>query len=148
MNLKGYIKHQFIIECFNKIDNEIICEALESKVLKEVAKQLSDGIKREKELKKDDSYSTLYNQSFKKIFGDGFGFKKVNWSEIKDSDVDKIEAGTWSIKKEAVKNKKLLNDALKDKSNNIIITQNPVNGEYEWVILSWGEMIKLYQKHL
>ena len=133
------IKEQFVYEKLEQINNEIINESLKAPILKELAKQLLDQINKEKKEKEDDKYRSIYNKSFKQIFGDSH----IPWNEIEDKDIETIEAQTWNEKKLKTANEKLIRSIIKCDKHAIIISRDPETKIFEYVILNWGNMFYL-----
>lgn len=145
------VKDYFIAESFIKIDNQIICEKLQSDVLKKVAKQLyslkseqTENIKKDKEEhEKSDHrwYSGLDKSAhklFKEIFVDDWNGKQVKWAEIDDScmTIYQPDELTTKIKKE-------LREIISDNKSGCIITQDIDTNKYEYLITNFVA-IKLY----
>lgn len=134
------IKEQFVYENLEQINNEIINESLNASILKELAKQLLDQINKEKKEKENDKYrSSIYNQSFKQIFGESY----VPWNEIEDKDIETIDAQTWNETKLKTANEKLIRSIIKCDKRAIIISRDPETKIFEYVILNWGRVFYL-----
>ena len=134
------IKEQFVYEKLEQINNEIINESLNASILKELAKQLLDQINKEKKEKENDKYRSIYNKSFKQIFGNS----GIPWSEVNDKDIETIDAQTWNETKLKTANEKLIRSVIKCDKPAIIISRNPETKIFEYVILNWGNMFYLY----
>lgn len=133
------IKERFIYEYITNINNEIITESIKATIIKEVAKQLLDQINTEKKEKEHDSYRSIYNKSFKDIFGQS----RICWDKLEDKDIQKIEAQTWDEEKLKKQNEKLIRSIIKGDKQGIIISQNPETEKYEFVALNWGRVYYL-----
>lgn len=134
------IKEQFVYEKLEQINNEIITESLNASILKDLAKQLLDQINNEKKEKENEKYRTIYNKSFKQIFGEA----SIPWNEIEDKDIETIDAQTWNEKKLKNANEKLIRSIIKCDKHAIIISRDPETKVFEYVILNWGNMFYLY----
>lgn len=138
-NLINYIKEGFIDEMLDKINNEIITESLNAKVLQELAKQLIDQVNQEKKEKEKDSYKSIYNHTFKNVFGESH----IVWDKISDSDIQEIEPQSWDVKKTKIANEKLIRSVIKGDKNSIIFSRDPETKQFEYVILTWGQVYTL-----
>lgn len=138
-NLINYIKESFIDETFDKINNEIITESLNAKVLQELAKQLLDHVNQEKKEKENDYYKTIYNRTFKDIFGKS----QIVWDKISDSDIQEIEPQSWDVKKTKIANEKLIRSVIKGDNSLLVFSRDPETKQFEYVILTWGEVYTL-----
>ena len=132
--LLEYINEAQIICDFEQIDNNILCESLQCKVLKDIANQLLND-------KGQDWYSDR-QYTFRKIFPSR---QRVSWSEITDDDVTFYSANDWDetgkISKKLTKSVKDVISARDNKS--VIIVQDPQTNKFTYVIFQWGAMIVL-----
>lgn len=143
IDLHVKIENEFIMELFNEIDNNIICESLNCKILKDLAAQLKKQYEYEKDDNKQDRWgaSRPYNQKFKEIFN-GYGAPSVRWDQISDSDFEEIDmrsADPKTQKKTEQKTHKLIQDKFKG----MCIVYNPESKAYEYVFFNWGYVIQL-----
>jgi len=137
-SVQEYIKESLIIERFNAIDNQIIFEALQSKVLQELAKQLLDQVNAEKKYN-DESGNKMFNsrnKTFNYIFGSKWG-QKVAWSEITDSDIEERPADYWNHVRTSAENKRMIKELIKGQNTDrIIIIKDPETNKFKDVIFA------------
>lgn len=147
--LTNFINDIIIEDEFNKIDSQIVCESLECKILKDLAKQLLNlrntqktNIENDRKKYQDAHGGTWYpgldkpnNQTFKNIFGSRYR-TQVKWSEITDKDVTVYEPEQYDKKLE-----KLIRSVIKQQNDAMIITQDPETNLFEYVIFSSDGMM-------
>ena len=136
------IKEKFLFEKIDLINIEIINESIKAPIIKELAKQLLDLRNQEKKEKENDSYKSIYNQTFKSIFGN----YQIAWDEIDDKDIKVIDAQTWNETKLKNENEKLIRSIIKGNTEGIIICRDPETKDFDYVILNWGNCYHL-KKH-
>ena len=138
------IENEIIMELFNEIDNDIICESLNCKILKDLAAQLKKQYEYEKDDNKQDRWgaSRPYNQKFKDIFN-GYGSPSVRWDQISDSDFEEIDMRTADPKTQK-KTEQKTHKLIQDKFKGMCIVYNPESKRYEYVFFNWGYVIQLF----
>ena len=151
-NLNDRIQEQFLEETFNNIDNQIINEKLECDVLKNVAKQLigqnktqNANIKIAKKKYQEETGNTYWpgldksnNFVFKQIFDNPYGGQLVEWSKVTNKDVTVYEPEDVDKKTE-----KLVKEIINAKKEGIIIIQDPESNKFQYVIFTYGNVIRL-----
>lgn len=132
-NLSRYIEDQFIIEQFKYIDANLVTESLNCKLLQDLAKQLKQQRKDEEEkIKNSESYNSyIQNKSFKQIFGNSIRWDKVTNDDIsiyynENNDADKM-----------------VRKVIQQKTPAFLIIQDPDTKDFEYAILTWGNVINL-----
>lgn len=148
-NLNNIIKEIKIFNEFAEIDNNIIYESLQCKLLQDLAKQLLD-IKAEHQKYLDDDYerdkklgwSSWKRSNNSRVFKEIFGRINVEWNNITDSDISKIPASDTPDKNQDKK----IRDVLKQKSKYLILVKDKEDKEFIWYIDNWGYMWQLNKK--
>ena len=148
ISLLNIIKQTTLLEEFNLIDAEIVCESLNCKLLQDLARQLKDTKskkqeeieKKYKEEKEKYGYAykeTNYNKTFKYIFG-GNG-EVIRWDKISDSDIKHVEPSDELNPKV----KKELLQVIKSSSKNIVLIKDKEDKEFIYAIFTWGYVYRL-----
>ena len=135
INLTEYKFNSIVSEKLDYIDNTLLCESLQAKVLKDVAKQLLDQINKEKE-GKDSSYRYwISNKGFHEIFS------KIpcEWDKITDDDIDKIE-----VPEDPVKNDKIVRAVIRKNTTSLILAYDENEKKFKYAIASPGDRGVVY----
>ena len=153
INVLDTIKQTILVEEFNLIDANIICESLNCKLLQDLARQLKD-IKAEKQKEIDKEYEqkkakwggdpykdSNYNKTFKEIFGSG----EVRWDKITDADISKIPAG--DDNELSRQERKQILDVIQSKKDAVIIIKDKEDKEFLYCIYTWGYIYQLTKGH-
>ena len=147
ISLLNIIKQTTLLEEFNLIDAEIVCESLNCKLLQDLARQLKD-LKFKKQEEIDKKYKedmdkwghaykeTNYNRTFKDIFGT---YEGIRWDKISDSDIKHIPASEDLNPKD----KKELLQVIKSTSKNIVLVKDKEDKEFLYAIYTWGYVYRL-----
>lgn len=125
-----------ILEDFDdldELDESLICETLNSDILRKLAKQLKDNYQERKKKDEESGWgSYTRNTQFKQVFGNN----GIDWNAITD---DKITY----IPKDEVENKenmKLIRNVIKGNTHNILLLYNPNTKKFDYFINTFGGM--------
>jgi len=145
-NLLYTIKQTILLEEFNQIDAELICESLNCKLLQDLARQLKDiKSKRQEEIEKkykeeEKTRGWAYKDAnYNKTFREIFGGNAIRWDKISDSDIKHIPASD----KLSTKVTKELVQVIKSSSKNIVLIKDKEDKEFLYAIFTWGYVYRL-----
>ena len=148
-----YINHEFITEEFNKIDSEIICESLNCKVLKEVAKQLLDANKKDQQNIDDEKKKyadagrkywgneTSKIPKFAAVFANPYSGEAIRWDKVTDDDITEVDASTWDTM--SGKNSADIRKVINLKKQEMLFIKDPNTNQYKYVIFNGGKLVRL-----
>lgn len=150
-----YINNQFLYEDVRSTIATLVCEALQSKILKEVAKQLlnqknEESKAKEEERKREEevwghSYTNpkhTDNKGFKEIFGPSTGHRQIEWDKLTDDNVTVID------NYDAENNKKLTKEIrtiLKGDKEGLVVVYDTEKKLYKFVIFTGGTLYSLHK---
>ena len=148
-----YINSQFLYEDIRGTVATLVCESLQSKILKEVAKQLLDQkneeskAKEEEKKKEEERWGHSYinpkntdNKGFREIFGPSTGHRQIEWDKLTDDKVTIID------NYDAENDKKLTKEIrtiLKGDKDGLVIVYDTEKKLYKFVIFTGGTLYAL-----
>ena len=130
--LNNYLSNIMFIETLDNIYFEVesqeINESLNCDCLKQLAKQLADQKKKDKENK-----NWHLSNNFKEIFGRRWGSKNIMWDKITDKDIEFIDADEWKVRPGYLKPKirKIINGKTSDI---ILLVQNKETKNFDYYV--------------
>ena len=147
-DLINYINEYKITNLFNTLDNEIIYESLNCKILRDIAKQLKTlktnrqkQLNDEDDVKKEQGYfwgaSKAQNKTFKEIFGEYS--KVIQWDKVDDSDVKFISKEDFAKTENKVNAE--IRKIIQGKLNSIVAAYKDSN--YTYIMFPGGDIYML-----
>lgn len=143
---------RIVNEQLAEIDNDIICEALVSNMLRQIAQQLNDFAEYNAKLKTRNAwnYSGSQNRTthtFAYIFS-GYqsydGASRIEWSKVTDSDFVEYDISDTADEKKKKKAYVIIKKALTVNNKNVVIIfYNNTKKEYTYVMLPYGDTYSL-----
>lgn len=143
--LSTYINEVALAYEMEEIDNHIICESLQCKLLKDIAKQLLTDTDQKGRTYSWETSDNGKNKTFKDVFADRYNAGYVNWSDVTDEDITRYTADDWEEgSKTSRKITKSIKDVISEKdADSVIVVQDPTTEMFLYVIYRWGNIVAL-----
>lgn len=122
------INENIVESMLHNIDNELLCESLQSSILMDIVKQMKAQAKDTS----DSWYARSY--SFKQLFGQ----ESVKWSEVTDDKF--IIVASDAPEKERKEMEKKVRKVIKQELDALVILRGPKSKEFTYFITKWGSL--------
>lgn len=122
------INENIVESMLHNIDNELLCESLQSSILMDIVKQMKVQAKDTS----DSWYARSY--SFKQLFGQ----ESVKWSEVTDDKFIIVAAD--APEKERKEMEKKVRKVIKQELDALVLLRGPKSKEFTYFITKWGSL--------